>query len=149
MRDEASFLDLIPAWKDWDDTQTGFSVRLQDKPVSFEAEHLEVIDLLKDYSLKAYTVAKLALMESIAWMHGSMNFIEGYYRYLTKAKFGTGKAWHVTTCLAKRMLDNITAARQSVKESFIAGNPIQVCQKVVWLDSRTMDSNMIQLLLLS
>jgi hypothetical protein len=30
------------------------------------------------------------------------------------------------------MLDDIALARQSVQGSFIAGDPIQVCQKVVW-----------------
>jgi hypothetical protein len=132
IRDEASFLDLIGAWKDWDDAQTGFRVRLQEELIAFEAEHSEVIDALKEDSIKAYTVAQLALTESIGWMHGFISFIDSYYRDLSKAKFGTGKAWHVTTRLAKRMLDDIASARQSVQGSFIAGDPIQVCQKVVW-----------------
>jgi hypothetical protein len=51
-------------------------------------------------------------------------FMDSYYRDLTKAKFGTGKAWHVTTHLAKRMLDDIASAQQSAQGSFIAGNPI-------------------------
>jgi hypothetical protein len=132
VKDDASFLDLIPTWKDWDDAQTGYRMRLQDELVAFEAEHSEVIASLQEDSTKAYTVAQLALTESIAWMHGFISFIDGYYRDLTKAKFGTGKAWHVTTRLAKRMLDDIAAARQGVQGSFVAGDPIQVCQKVVW-----------------
>jgi hypothetical protein len=100
--------------------------------IAFEAEHSKVIDGLKEDSIKAYTVAQLALTESIRWMHGFILFMDSYYRDLTKAKFGTGKAWQVTTRLAKHMLDDIALARQSVQGSFIAGNPIQVCQKVVW-----------------
>jgi hypothetical protein len=77
-------------------------------------------------------VAKLALTASVAWIHGFISFIDTYYRELNKAKFGSGKAWHVTTRLAKRMLDDIASARQSVHGSFIAGDPTQVCQKVIW-----------------
>jgi hypothetical protein len=77
-------------------------------------------------------MAKLALTASVAWIHGFITFIDTYYHELTKAKFGLAKAWHVTTRLAKRMLDDITAARQSVHGSFIAGNPVQVCQRVIW-----------------
>jgi hypothetical protein len=126
--DEALFFDLIPAWKDWDDAQTGFRVRLQEELIAYKAEHSKVIDGLKEDSIKA----QLALTESIGWMHGFISFIDSYYRDLTKATFGTGKAWHVTTRLGKRMLDNIASARQSVQGLFIAGDPIQVCQKVVW-----------------
>jgi hypothetical protein len=122
---------LIPARKDWDNAQTGFCICLQEELIAFVAEHSKVIDGLKEDSIKAYTVAQLALTESIGWMHGFILFMDSYYRDLTKAMFGAGKAWHVTTCLAKRMLDNIVSARQSVQGSFITGNPIQVCQKVV------------------
>jgi hypothetical protein len=78
-------------------------------------------------------VAKLALTASVAWIHGFISFINTYYQELNKAKFGSGKAWHVTTRLAKRrMLDDIAPARQSVHGSFIAGDQTQVCQKVIW-----------------
>jgi hypothetical protein len=72
-------------------------------------------------------------MASVAWIHGFISFIiDTYYRELNKAKFGLAKAWHVTTPLAKRMLDDIASARQSIHGSFIAGNPTQVYQKLVW-----------------
>jgi hypothetical protein len=35
-------------------------------------------------------------------------------------------------CGPTRILDDIASARQSVYGSFIAGDPTQVCQKVIW-----------------
>jgi hypothetical protein len=110
----------------------GFCIRLQEELIAFEVDHSEVIDGLKEDSIKAYTVALLALTKSIWWMHGFILFVDSYYWDLTKAKFGTRKAWHIMTCLAKQMLDNIALAGQSGQGSFIAGDPTQVCQKVVW-----------------
>jgi hypothetical protein len=132
IKDSASFLDLVPAWGDWDDAQTGYRLRLEEELIAFEQAHSEEIEGLQEYSMKAYTVAKLALTASVAWIHGFISFIDTYYRELNKAKFGAAKAWHVTTRLAKRMLDDIASARQSVHGSFIAGDPTQVCQKVIW-----------------
>jgi hypothetical protein len=132
IKDAASFLDLVPAWGDWDDAQTGYRLQLEEELIAFEQAHSEEIEGLQEYSPKAYTVAKLALTASVAWIHGFISFIDTYYRELNKAKFGSGKAWHVTTRLAKRMLDDIASARQSVHGSFIAGDPTQVCQKVIW-----------------
>jgi hypothetical protein len=97
IKDAASFLDLVPFWTDWDDAQTSFRLRLEDKLIAFKQAHSEEIESLQEYSIKAYTVAKLALTASVSWIHGFISFIDTYYRKLNKAKFGAAKAWHVTT----------------------------------------------------
>jgi hypothetical protein len=83
---------------------------LEEELIAFEQAHSEEIDSLQEYSMKAYTVTKLALMAYVSWIHGFISFIDTYYRELNKAKFSLAKAWHVTTHLAKQMLDNIASA---------------------------------------
>jgi hypothetical protein len=39
-----------------------------------------------------YTMATMALTESVAWLEGFIVFLDDYHRDLTKAKFGTKKA---------------------------------------------------------
>jgi hypothetical protein len=39
----------------------------------------------------------MALMESVSWTEGFILFLDDYHKDLTKVKFGTKKAWHVTT----------------------------------------------------
>jgi hypothetical protein len=107
IKDAALFLDLVPLWNDWDNAQTGFCLCLEEELIVFEQAHSEEIDSLQEYSMKAYTVAKLALSASVSWSHGFISFIDTYYHELNKAKFGSAQAWHVTTRLAKRMLDDI------------------------------------------
>jgi hypothetical protein len=77
-------------------------------------------------------VAHAALTETMAWITGFIQFIDEYYRELTKAKFGPTKAWHVTTRLAKRILDEVGTPRYGVQGAFEVGNSTQICQKIFW-----------------
>jgi hypothetical protein len=88
IKEAASFLDLVPLWNDWDDAQKGFCLQLEEELIAFEEAHSEEIEFLQEYSMKAYTVAKLALTASVAWIHGFISFFDTYYRELNKAKFG-------------------------------------------------------------
>jgi hypothetical protein len=81
---------------------------------------------------KANTVAHSSLTESIAWITGFIQFVDKYYRDLTRAKFGSVKAWHVTTRLAKVILDEVGTLRNGVQGSFQVGNSNQICQKIFW-----------------
>jgi hypothetical protein len=70
----------------------------------------------------------------MGWIKGLITFINTYYQELMKAKFGTAKAWHVTTCLAKQVLDDVGTIRQRVQGGFEAGNVVKICQNIVWED---------------
>jgi hypothetical protein len=67
---------------------------LEEELIAFEQAHSEEIEVLQEYSMKANTVAKLALTASAGWIHGFISFIDTYYLQLNKAKFGSAKAWH-------------------------------------------------------
>jgi hypothetical protein len=81
----------------------------------------------------------MALTESVSWVQGFIVFLDDYHRDLTKAKFGTKKAWHVATRLGKRILEEIAIPRNGVSNSFEAGNSEQVCQRIFWSVIRTHD----------
>jgi hypothetical protein len=81
----------------------------------------------------------MALTESVSWIEGFIVFLDDYHRDLTKAKFGTKKAWHVATRLGKRILEEIATPRNGVSNSFEAGNNEQVCQRIFWAVLRTHD----------
>jgi hypothetical protein len=72
------------------------------------------------------------LTESVAWIAGFIQFVDEYYRDLTRAKFGSTKAWHMTTRLAKVILDKVGTPRYGVQGSFQVGNSIQICQQMFW-----------------
>ena len=79
-----------------------------------------------------YAIATMALTEAIGWMEGFIVFLDDYYRDLSKARFGTKKAWHVTTRLGRRMLLELSMPRNGVQHSFSPGKNDQICQRIVW-----------------
>ena len=83
-------------------------------------------------STRAYSVTSMALTESGAWVEGFIVFIDNNYRDLTKAKFGTKKAWHVTTRLGRRIFIEVAIPRDGVQNSFRAGDNFQVCERIFW-----------------
>jgi hypothetical protein len=74
----------------------------------------------------------MALTESVSWLEGFIVFLDDYYRDLTKAKFGSKKAWHVTTRLGRRMLLEIAVPRNGVQNAFHVGHNDQICQRILW-----------------
>jgi hypothetical protein len=68
------------------------------------------------------------------------DFIDEYYKELTRGKFGTKKAWHVTTRLAKRLLVEVAAPRQvGVVKALHAGDLTQIARNIFWASLRSLD----------
>jgi hypothetical protein len=139
IKDDASHFDTIASFDEWDSPGSGFRVQLKDELVTFRAAHLENIDNALERDSIACAVATMALTESVTWIEGFIVFLDDYHRDLTKAKFGTKKAWHVATRLGKRMLEEIAYPRNGVSNSFEAGNNEQVCQRILWAVLRAHD----------
>jgi hypothetical protein len=132
LRGDASYLDAIPTQNNWADVATGYKMRLQEALMEFQESHGTFIDQSVEIGSRPHTLAHAALTESSAWLVGFIQFIDEYYRELSKAKFGTGKAWHVTTRLAKRILDEVGAQRYGVQNAFQVGDSRQICQQILW-----------------
>jgi hypothetical protein len=107
-------------------------MRLQEALMEFQESHGTFIDQAVEIGSKPHTLAHAALTESVAWIIGFIQFMDEYYRELSKAKFGTGKAWHVTTRLAKRILDDVGTQRYGVQNAFQVGDSRQICQQILW-----------------
>jgi hypothetical protein len=129
---DASYFDTIVSHADWADVATGFKMRLQEALAEFQESHACFIDQAVEPGSKAHVLANAALTESVAWIIGFIQFIDEYYRELSKAKFGPTKAWHVTTRLAKRILDEVGTPRYGVQGAFQVGDQTQICQQIFW-----------------
>jgi hypothetical protein len=132
IRSDASYFNKLPNHEDWDSPSTGFRDRLKEELTEFKAAHSEHIGGCLDPESRAYAVAMLALADSVAWIEGFIVFLDDYYKELTKAKFGSKKAWHVTTRIGRRMFTEIAVPRNGVQMAFQAGQNAQITQKVAW-----------------
>jgi hypothetical protein len=100
---------------------------------------LENLDNSLERESIAYAIAHMALTEAVSWIEGFIVFIDDYFRDLSQAKFGTKKAWHVTTRLATRILNEVAIPRNGVSNSFEAGKNVQVCERIFWSVLRCQD----------
>jgi hypothetical protein len=92
-------------------TNSGYQTRLKEELVTFRAAHQNNIDETMERFLFGYTVATMALTASISWIEGFIVFLDNYQQDLAKTKFGTKKAWHVTTRLGPCMMLEIAVPR--------------------------------------
>jgi hypothetical protein len=96
LKRDASYFDAITTHLDWSDGATGYKKKLQEALPEFAISHGQFIDHTVPIGSEAHTVAQSALAETVAWITGFIQFVDEYYRDLTRAKFGLAKAWHVT-----------------------------------------------------
>jgi hypothetical protein len=134
------FLDLIGSYSSSGTIQAraiGFVCRKnwQTLMTSIVLSYLE--EYFSSYETgQGFSICHLALAESMDWIEGFITFINNYYRELSKAKFGAAKAWHVTTRLAKQVLDEVERIRQSAQGGFEAGNSVKIFQNTCGPSSR-------------
>jgi hypothetical protein len=126
VKDDESHFDTVVSFDKWDAPGSGFCLQLKEELVMFRAAHLENIDNALECDSITYAVATMALTESVSWVEGFIVFLDDYHWDLTKAKFGTKKAWYVATRLGKHILEEIATPRNGVPNSFEAGNNKQV-----------------------
>jgi hypothetical protein len=118
---DGSYFDTIASDSNWSDVATGYKMRLQEALAEFQESHADFIEQAVKNGLKAHSLAHSALTESAAWIVGFIQFIDQYYRELSKAKFGPVRSWHVTTGLAKPILDKVGTPRYGAQGSSQVG----------------------------
>jgi hypothetical protein len=136
---DASYFDTIASHSDWSDVVMGYKMKLQEALAEFQESHGKFNNQAVENGSKAHSLAHAALTKSAAWIVGFIQFIDEYYRELSKAKFGPKKSWHVTTCLAKQILDEVGTLCYGAQGSFQVGNSTQICQQIVWAVSKNND----------
>jgi hypothetical protein len=140
IKDDSSYFDAIPTFADWDEKDNGWRDKLEEELVSFQTSMEDGISLQFGPGTPSYYhLASLSVTRSVGWLRGLKDFIDEYYKELTRGKFGTKKAWHVTTRLAKRLLVEVAAPRVGVVKSLHAGNLSQIARTIFWASLRSLD----------
>jgi hypothetical protein len=115
---------------------------LDSELVIFKNSHQENIDEAYERGSRAYNVATLSLTESVSFVEGFVKFVDAYMKHLTQAKFGTKKAFHITTRLGIRMWSAIAEPRNGVIKMFKAGDVDQIGSSIFWASIRSLDLGM-------
>jgi hypothetical protein len=112
IKDDSSYLSKISNWSDWDYPHTGLCQTLTDELEIIKSSHRSEIENTLDQESRVYTVACLALSDSVSIIEALVKFIDNFVKQLTTARFSAKKAFHVTSQLAKRILTEMYEPRQ-------------------------------------
>jgi hypothetical protein len=109
IKDDCSYFDAILLFAEWDEKDNGWREKLEEELVSLQSSMEDGISLQFGAGTPAYHLASLSVTRSVGWIRGLKDFMDEYYKELTRGKFGTKKLWHVTTRLSKLRLVKVAA----------------------------------------
>ena len=136
---EASYFSLIPSFKHWNDPNSGYKYRLKKELEKFRRAHLATIKERIPLRSPLYNLATSSLTESISWTTGLINYIDHTYEEYSAGKFGTTKAWHVTTKLAMALITEVGKPREGSLNSFEAGDGISMSKVIFFSVLQSLD----------
>ena len=105
----------------------------------FRRSHLATIRERIPIKSPLYNLATSSLTESIAWTTGLINYIDHTYEEYSAGKFGSTKAWHVTTKLAMALITEVGKPREGALNSFEAGDGVSMSKVIFFSVLRAID----------
>ena len=136
---ESSYFSHIPTYAKWNEPSSGYKVRLKKELEIFRRAHLSSIRERLPPSTQLYHLAMSSMSESIAWILGLINYIDCTYDEYVAGKFGTAKAWHVSTKLAMGLLNEVAKPREGALQSFEAGSRSSISKVIFYSVLRSLD----------
>ena len=132
IKDDSSYLDKIQTWSDWDFSEIGIRQTLKDELDNFSKSHLQQISDRLDPSASAYLIASLSVTNSVGILEDIIIFMDNLVKDLTKVKFSSKKAFHVTSRLVRRFFTDVFIPRQGIIKSSKSGNVTQIAGAILW-----------------
>ena len=122
IEDDESYFNNIQTWQDWDTQHKGNRDKIIKQLEAFRKSHTRFIQQTVPIDSKIYTIAILALTESIAWVEGLMKFIDDTHKEYMRSKFSCKKSWAVATRLATALMEKIAEPRVNLYNTFVPGD---------------------------
>jgi len=129
----------IKSWDEWDLPNDGYRDRLNVELHLFKVGHKETLDHELEHLSPFHNLCVLALTESVAWVDSLIKFIDDTFNEYSRSRYGSKKAWHITTRLAKSLIDKVATPRNSVHNSFTIKRPSQVSKAIAYSSLRSLD----------
>jgi len=139
VRKDESYFHGIKSWDEWDLPNDGYRDRLNVELHLFKVGHQETLDHELEHLSPFHNLCVLALTEIVAWVDGLVKFIDDTFNEYSRSRYGSKKAWHITTRLAKSLIDKVAMPRNSVHNTFTIKKPSQVSKSISFASLRSLD----------
>ena len=144
IRKDESYFSSIKTWDDWDRPNDGHRDRLLMELQLFKVGHGETLESKLQPLSPYYNLCMLALTESVSWIEGLVKFIDDTFNEYSRCRYGAVKAFHITTRLAKSLIEKVAKPRNSVQNSFRISNPEDISKAITYATLKSLD-NMIEI----
>ena len=142
VRKDESYFSNIKSWDDWDRPNDGYRDRLLLELQLFKVGHMETLDVKLQPLTPYYNLCVLALTESVSWVEGLAKFVDDTYNEYSRCRYGSVKAFHITTRLCKSLIEHVAKPRNSVQNSFRISNPADVSKAITYSSLKSLDNMM-------
>jgi len=139
VKKDESYFQGIKSWDEWDMPNDGFRDRLNIELHLFKVGHQETLDNELTHLSPFHNLCILALTESVAWVDSLVKFVDDTYNEYSRSRYGTKKAWSITTRLAKSLIEKVASPRNSIHNSFKIKKPAQVSKAITYASLRSLD----------
>jgi len=139
VKKDESYFHGIRSWDEWDMPNDGFRDRLNVELHMFKVGHQETLENELAHLSPFHNLCILALTESVAWVDSLVKFIDDTYNEYSRSRYGTKKAWNITTRLAKSLIEKVATPRNSIHNSFKIKKPTQVSKAITYASLRSLD----------
>jgi len=139
VKEGESYFKMIKSWDDWNTPHDGFRDQLKRELSLFDVGHNATISAEFEPLLVFHSLVSKTLSDSITWANKLVKFIDDTFREYSRARYGSKKAWHVTTKLAVSLMEYISSPRTVIHNSFRVGNHMSVSKAVTFSFLRSLD----------
>ena len=132
----------IKSYDLWNDPTFGFKEKWKNELESTREAHTSAIHTAFDFTPQGnpyYTAALASVDTVIAFCYNFMQFIDNTYIKYSINKFGSDKAWHVTTKLATVLMLEMSKPRESVLNSLSPNNTLHNAKVFFWTTCQSID----------
>lgn len=141
-RKDESYFPGIKSWDEWDLPHDGYRDRLKVELHMLKVGHQETLDNELTHLSPYHNLCVLALTESVAWVDALIRFLDETYNEYSRSRYGPKKAWHITTRLARSLIEKVARPRNSIQNSFKISHPAEVSKSISYATLRALDNMM-------
>lgn len=133
---EQSCFDAIPTPDAFDDFKQQFRQAL----FEFGKHHQRMVGNCYDPGSELHRIATQSITESIAFAEGLVQYMaKTYQTYSAPQGLDTKQAWHLTTSLAKRLIEFVGEPRLYITSSILVGDAADLNRKITMASFRSLD----------
>ena len=138
-KNNESYFTKVKSFEAYDTPHDGLKARINDLLQIFVSSQMNKINNTLHATDPFYSVALLSLNTSATFITTLLTFMETTYRTYVRSQFSTAKSWHITTRLAKSIIEKVNKPRYGVLESFKAGNAKDIGKQIFYSTLQCLD----------